>query len=385
MVPGRPSGVVLRCASGVTTSFQGSGMASVTIAAVKKRFGVVEILHGVDIEVPDGSFTVLVGPSGCGKSTLLRMIAGLEEISGGEIRIGNKRVNELPPKQRDIAMVFQNYALYPHMSVRDNMAFSLMLAKQDEPTIKSKVGRAAEILGLTNLLDRFPRQLSGGQRQRVAMGRAIVRDPQVFLFDEPLSNLDAKLRVAMRTEIKELHQRLKTTSIYVTHDQIEAMTMGDQIVVMKDGHIEQTGSPLELYDRPANTFVAGFIGSPAMNFLPGTLRRSADAVKVELADGTRVNAPRTAAGSDGQPVLLGTRPEHLALGDASTSGGIPMEVVVVEPTGADTLVSCRHQGTDLSVVFRERHNFAPGSTIHLLPDTLHAHLFDAGSGMRLAA
>ncbi|MFM2066379.1 MAG: hypothetical protein RLZZ584_1288 [Pseudomonadota bacterium] len=360
-------------------------MASVTIAAVKKRFGVVEILHGVDIEVPDGSFTVLVGPSGCGKSTLLRMIAGLEEISGGEIRIGNKRVNELPPKQRDIAMVFQNYALYPHMSVRDNMAFSLMLAKQDEPTIKSKVGRAAEILGLTNLLDRFPRQLSGGQRQRVAMGRAIVRDPQVFLFDEPLSNLDAKLRVAMRTEIKELHQRLKTTSIYVTHDQIEAMTMGDQIVVMKDGHIEQTGSPLELYDRPANTFVAGFIGSPAMNFLPGTLRRSADAVKVELADGTRVNAPRTAAGSDGQPVLLGTRPEHLALGDASTSGGIPMEVVVVEPTGADTLVSCRHQGTDLSVVFRERHNFAPGSTIHLLPDTLHAHLFDAGSGMRLAA
>jgi multiple sugar transport system ATP-binding protein len=217
------------------------------------------------------------------------------------------------------------------------------------------------------------------------MGRAIVRDPQVFLFDEPLSNLDAKLRVAMRTEIKELHQRLKTTSIYVTHDQIEAMTMGDQIVVMRDGHIEQTGSPLELYDRPANTFVAGFIGSPAMNFLPGTLRRSADAVKVELADGTRVNAPRTAAGSDGQPVLLGTRPEHLALGDASTSGGIPMEVVVVEPTGADTLVSCRHQGTDLSVVFRERHNFTPGSTIHLLPDTLHAHLFDAGSGMRLAA
>ncbi|MEY2686951.1 MAG: hypothetical protein RL375_1149 [Pseudomonadota bacterium] len=357
-------------------------MASVTIATVKKRFGPVEILHGVDIEVPDGSFTVLVGPSGCGKSTLLRMIAGLEEISGGEIRIGNKRVNDLPPKQRDIAMVFQNYALYPHMSVRDNMAFSLMLAKQDDATIKTKVGRAAEILGLTNLLDRFPRQLSGGQRQRVAMGRAIVRDPQVFLFDEPLSNLDAKLRVAMRTEIKELHQRLKTTSIYVTHDQIEAMTMGDQIVVMRDGHIEQTGSPLELYDRPANTFVAGFIGSPAMNFLPGTLRRSAAGATVELADGNRVPAPRTAAGADGQPVLLGTRPEHLALVDG---GGVATEVVVVEPTGADTLISCRHQGTDMSVVFRERHNFAPGSTIHLLPDVDHAHLFDAGSGVRLAA
>jgi multiple sugar transport system ATP-binding protein len=357
-------------------------MASVTIATVKKQFGAVEILHGVDIEVPDGSFTVLVGPSGCGKSTLLRMIAGLEEISGGEVRIGNKRVNELPPKQRDIAMVFQNYALYPHMTVRDNMAFSLMLAKQDEATIKTKVGRAAEILGLMNLLDRFPRQLSGGQRQRVAMGRAIVRDPQVFLFDEPLSNLDAKLRVAMRTEIKELHQRLKTTSIYVTHDQIEAMTMGDQIVVMRDGHIEQTGSPLELYDRPANTFVAGFIGSPAMNFLPGTLRRSAGNAVVELADGNRVPAPRLATGSDGQPVLLGTRPEHLALVDG---GGVATEVVVVEPTGADTLISCRHQGTDMSVVFRERHNFAPGSTIHLLPDVDHAHLFDASSGVRLAA
>jgi multiple sugar transport system ATP-binding protein len=360
-------------------------MASVTIATVKKQFGAVEILHGVDIDVPDGSFTVLVGPSGCGKSTLLRMIAGLEEISGGEIRIGNKRVNELPPKQRDIAMVFQNYALYPHMTVRDNMAFSLMLAKQDDATIKTKVGRAAEILGLMNLLDRFPRQLSGGQRQRVAMGRAIVRDPQVFLFDEPLSNLDAKLRVAMRTEIKELHQRLKTTSIYVTHDQIEAMTMGDQIVVMKDGHIEQTGSPLELYDRPANTFVAGFIGSPAMNFLPGTLRRSGGAANVELADGTRVAAPLSASGADGQPVLLGTRPEHLALGSAGTTGAVPMEVVVVEPTGADTLVSCRHHGTELAVVFRERHAFKPGSTIHLLPDATHAHLFDAASGARLAA
>ena len=232
-------------------------MASVTIQAVRKNFGAVPILHGVDIDIADGSFTVLVGPSGCGKSTLLRMIAGLEQINGGEIRIGDRRVNDLQPKERDIAMVFQNYALYPHMTVRENMAFSLSLAKQSKEMIASKVGRAAEILALGELLDRYPRQLSGGQRQRVAMGRAIVRDPQVFLFDEPLSNLDAKLRVAMRSEIKELHQRLKTTSIYVTHDQIEAMTMGDKIVVMRDGRIEQTGSPLQLYDHPANQFVAG--------------------------------------------------------------------------------------------------------------------------------
>ena len=357
-------------------------MASVSIQSVKKRFASVQVLHGVDIEIADGAFTVLVGPSGCGKSTLLRMIAGLEEISGGEIRIGGRRVNELPPKQRDIAMVFQNYALYPHMTVRDNMAFSLMLAKQDKADADAKVARAAEILGLGQLLDRYPRQLSGGQRQRVAMGRAIVRDPQVFLFDEPLSNLDAKLRVAMRSEIKELHQRLKTTSIYVTHDQIEAMTMADQIVVMRDGRIEQTGGPLGLYDHPANLFVAGFIGSPAMNFLPGTLRRRAGALQVELADGTQVNAPRGAAGEDGQPVIFGTRPEHLALGD---SGGIASQVVVVEPTGADTFVACRHQGTEVSVVFHERHSFAPGSTIHLQPDLGRAHLFDAGSGKRLAA
>ncbi len=363
-------------------------MASVSIAQVKKRFGSVEILHGVDIAIPDGSFTVLVGPSGCGKSTLLRMIAGLEEISDGEVRIGAQRVNELPPKQRDIAMVFQNYALYPHMTVRDNMAFSLMLAKLDAATIESKVARAAEILGLGDLLQRYPRQLSGGQRQRVAMGRAIVRDPQVFLFDEPLSNLDAKLRVAMRTEIKELHQRLKTTSIYVTHDQIEAMTMGDQIVVMKDGRIEQTGSPLELYDRPANLFVAGFIGSPAMNFLPATLRRNGHGAEVELSDGTRVAAPRGAQGSDGQPVIFGTRPEHLALVDGGSGGStasIVTQIAVVEPTGADTFVVCRHGGKELSVVFHERHAFEPGSTIHLQPDTERAHLFDAGTGRRLAA
>ena len=357
-------------------------MASVTIQEVKKNFGDTPILHGVDIDIQDGSFTVLVGPSGCGKSTLLRMIAGLEQISGGEIRIGARRVNELQPKERDIAMVFQNYALYPHMTVRENMAFSLALAKQSKAEIETKVGRAAEILALMPLLDRYPRQLSGGQRQRVAMGRAIVRDPQVFLFDEPLSNLDAKLRVAMRSEIKELHQRLKTTSIYVTHDQIEAMTMGDKIVVMRDGRIEQTGSPLDLYDHPANQFVAGFIGSPAMNFLPGTLRRSADAAHIELHDGTRLAAPLRSGGADGQAVVFGTRPEHLTLTDGA---GIPARVVVMEPTGMDTFVACRHEGTDLSAVFRERHDFAPGSTIHLLPDLQRAHLFDAGSGRRLAA
>src|SRR5437867_3479827 len=357
-------------------------MASVTIRAVKKNFGEVPILHGVDIEIRDGSFTVLVGPSGCGKSTLLRMIAGLEQISAGEIRIGDRRVNDVPPKERDIAMVFQNHALYPHMTVRENMAFSLELAKQDKATIASKVARAAEILALGALLDRYPRQLSGGQRQRVAMGRAIVRDPQVFLFDEPLSNLDAKLRVAMRSEIKELHLRLKTTSIYVTHDQIEAMTMGDKIVVMRDGRIEQTGSPLDLYDHPANQFVAGFIGSPAMNFLPGTLRRAGGSACIELNDGTRLDAPPRSGGVDGQPVIFGTRPEHLTLADA---GGIPARVVVMEPTGMDTFIACRHGGVDLEAVFRERHDFAPGSTIHLLPDLQRAHLFDAGTGHRLAA
>ena len=357
-------------------------MASVSIQSVSKKFGDVPILHGVDIEIADGSFTVLVGPSGCGKSTLLRMIAGLEQINGGEILIGSKRVNDLQPKERDIAMVFQNYALYPHMTVRQNMAFSLVLAKQDRQIIDTKVGRAAEILALGALMERYPRQLSGGQRQRVAMGRAIVRDPQVFLFDEPLSNLDAKLRVAMRSEIKELHQRLKTTSIYVTHDQIEAMTMGDKIVVMRDGRVEQTGSPLELYDFPVNQFVAGFIGSPAMNFLPGILRRRSGAAQVEMNDGTLIDAPLTSGGLDGQSVVYGTRPEHLTL---ASEGGIPADVVVMEPTGMDTFVACRHGGVDLSAVFRERHDFPPGSTIRLQPDLQRAHLFDAGTGQVLAA
>src|SRR6187549_3432828 len=262
-------------------------MASVAIRGITKAFGATQVIHGVDVTIGDGEFVVLVGPSGCGKSTLLRMVAGLENITSGEIRIGDRVVNNLPPKERDVAMVFQNYALYPHMTVAANMGFSLQLRGAPKAEIEQRVARAAAILGLQPYLERYPRQLSGGQRQRVAMGRAIVRDPQVFLFDEPLSNLDAKLRVQMRTEIKELHQRLKTTTVYVTHDQIEAMTLADRIVVMHDGVVEQIGAPLELYDRPHNLFVAGFIGSPAMNFLNGTIRANG-ALAFEGAHGVRL-------------------------------------------------------------------------------------------------
>ncbi len=356
-------------------------MAAVHIRDVHKHFGGTHVIRGVSIEIADGEFAVLVGPSGCGKSTLLRMIAGLEEIGGGEIAIGGKVVNDVQPKERDIAMVFQNYALYPHMKVRDNMAFSMLLAKRPKAEIDERLNKAAAILGLTDLLDRYPRQLSGGQRQRVAMGRAIVRDPQVFLFDEPLSNLDAKLRVAMRTELKELHQRLKTTSVYVTHDQIEAMTMADQIVVMRDGIVEQRGKPLQLYDHPANLFVAGFIGSPAMNFLKGKVKREAGGARIEMPDGASVPMPRDANGEDGQPVVLGTRPEHLTL--ASGSDGLAATVVVVEPTGADTQVFAKVGGTDVTAVFRERHDFQSGDSIRLVPDHERTHLFDAQSGKSL--
>ena len=358
-------------------------MASVTFSDVQKTYpdGTRAVID-LNLEIDDGEFVVFVGPSGCGKTTSLRMVAGLEDITGGELRIGDDVVNDLAPQQRDIAMVFQNYALYPHMSVFDNIAYPLESQGMKKPDIKDRVSRTAEMLGLTEHLKRRPRNLSGGQRQRVAMGRAIVRDPQVFLFDEPLSNLDAKLRVAMRSEIKELHQRLRTTSVYVTHDQIEAMTMGDRIVVMKDGRIEQVGSPLDLYDHPTNVFVAGFIGSPSMNFVPATLRRQGGAASLVLDDGTTLAAPRGAGGSDGQPVVLGTRPEHLRL---ASEGGIASRVVVMEPTGADTFVALRHGSTEMAAVFRERHDFTPGSTIHLMPDLDRAHLFDAGSGARLAA
>jgi multiple sugar transport system ATP-binding protein len=355
-------------------------MASVDIREVRKAFGRTEVLHGVDIDIGDEEFVVLVGPSGCGKSTLLRMIAGLESITGGEIVIGGRVVNDVPPKERDIAMVFQNYALYPHMTVRDNMAFSLKLRRADKQTIEQQVSRAAGILGLERFLDRYPRQLSGGQRQRVAMGRAIVRDPQVFLFDEPLSNLDAKLRVQMRTEIKALHQRLKTTTVYVTHDQIEAMTMADRIVVMHDGNVEQIGTPLELYDHPNNLFVAGFIGSPAMNFIEGTLRRADNAAWVD-ANGAHLPAPPVVEGAEGRRVVYGIRPEHLSL--AANGGGVDSEVEVIEPTGAETQVFVRPADTPICAVFRERHRFGPGERIALQPDMGHVHLFDAASGQRL--
>jgi multiple sugar transport system ATP-binding protein len=351
-------------------------MAAVTLKGVFKSFGSTRVVHGVDIHIDDGEFCVLVGPSGCGKSTLLRMIAGLEEISGGEIEIGGRVVNTMQPKERDIAMVFQNYALYPHMTVFDNMAFSMKLAGESRQKMRERVEVAANILGLMDYLERYPRQLSGGQRQRVAMGRAIVRDPQVFLFDEPLSNLDAKLRVQMRTEIKELHQRLTTTSIYVTHDQIEAMTMADKIVVMNAGKTEQIGTPLELYDNPANLFVAGFIGSPAMNFLEGKLVRNGAGLKVQMADGLLLPAPDSAA-QEGRDVIVGVRPEHLLV----RSDGVHAEVVVVEPTGADTQIFCNVGGTEVTAVVRERHQFKPGEAIRLYPEL--TFLFDPSSGMRL--
>ena len=359
-------------------------MASVTIRDVRKSFGPAEVIHGVDIEIEDGEFVVLVGPSGCGKSTLLRMIAGLESITSGEMMISERVVNKLPPKQRDIAMVFQNYAIYPHMKVFDNMAFSLKLRKAPHAETESRVHEAAEILGLTPLLDRYPRQLSGGQRQRVAMGRAIVRDPQVFLFDEPLSNLDAKLRVAMRTEIKALHLRVGGTTIYVTHDQIEAMTMADKIVVMQSGNVEQIGAPLDLYDRPDNLFVAGFIGSPAMNFIRGRLTLDGTP-SVLTPEGEHIPAPEAPGLSDGQEVILGMRPEHLALAGNGDGVGFSALVVVTEPTGSEVQITARHGEDEVIAVFRERLQPVPGEVLRLVPDLAHTHLFDAATGRTLRA
>src|SRR5215217_4305856 len=303
-------------------------MATVDIRDVRKAFGSVAVLHGVSVDIADGEFVVLVGPSGCGKSTLLRMLAGLENITSGEIAIGGRVVNNVPPKNRDIAMVFQNYALYPHMTVAQNMGFSLEHRGGSKAEIAERVNWAADILGLKPYLDRYPRQLSGGQRQRVAMGRAIVRNPQVFLFDEPLSNLDAKLRVVMRGEIKGLHQRLGVTTVYVTHDQIEAMTMADKIVVMNAGKVEQIGAPLDLYDRPANQFVAGFIGSPSMNFVSGTITAEGF-----VTTGSTLPLPAS-AGQNGTKAVYGIRPEHLTL-DAT---GIAATVSLVEPMGSETQV-----------------------------------------------
>ena len=353
-------------------------MSSVEIRDVRKAFGPTPVLDGVSVDIADGEFVVLVGPSGCGKSTLLRMVAGLETITSGEIAIDGRVVNKLEPKERDIAMVFQNYALYPQMTVAQNLAFALELARLDRETIKRKVAAAAASLGLEPLLGRYPRQLSGGQRQRVAMGRAIVRDPKVFLFDEPLSNLDAKLRVQVRGEIKELQHRLKTTTIYVTHDQVEAMTMGDKIVVMNGGRVEQVGAPLDLYDKPANTFVATFLGSPAINLLTGMVDSSAPA-RLVFADGQSTPIERAAPAYIGRNVIFGVRPEdiHLDLKD-----GFPCLVSLVEPMGSETHLVARAGETEIVVVLRERTGIREGETVRLSLQTARAHFFDPNSGRR---
>jgi multiple sugar transport system ATP-binding protein len=355
-------------------------MASVAIENVRKSYSNLEVVHGVSLDIPDGAFVVLLGPSGCGKSTLLRMIAGLEKVTSGDIRIGGRVVNDMHPKDRDIAMVFQNYALYAHMNVFDNMSFAMSLKKAPKAEIDKQVKWASSILGLDAFLQRFPRQLSGGQRQRVAMGRAIVRNPAVFLFDEPLSNLDAKLRVQMRTEIKELHQRLKTTTVYVTHDQIEAMTMADVIVILRDGVIEQVGRPMEIYDKPASLFVAEFIGSPAMNLLRGELTGGEGRPQVRLPDGLIVDAPPISRAKPGQKVVLGVRPEHL---HPTPEGGLAATINVVEPTGPETHIYARLGGTEVCAVTRERSELQAGAPIALGFAPERAHLFDAATGAAL--
>ena len=355
-------------------------MASVQLDSVRKSFGNAEVVHGVSVDIVDGEFVVLVGPSGCGKSTVLRMIAGLEAITKGEIRIDGRVVNDLEPKDRDIAMVFQNYALYPQMTVAQNLGFALEMAKVNKASITEKVKSVAATLGLDPLLDRYPRQLSGGQRQRVAMGRAIVRDPKVFLFDEPLSNLDAKLRVHMRAEVKDLQQRLATTTIYVTHDQVEAMTMADKIVVLNGGHVEQVGPPLELYDRPANMFVAGFLGSPAMNFISGTIRSRDGHMLLELPDGETLRLAGVLAGLVDRPVVYGIRPENLAIGSAE---GLPATVTLVEPTGADTHVVGKVGDLELTSVARERVALKLGQKVNLAIAGSSGHFFDPDTQQRL--
>jgi len=345
-------------------------MASIDIQNVKKAYGPVKVLHDVDLRIKDGEFVVLVGPSGCGKSTLLRMIAGLEDVTGGEIRIAGNRVNELHPKDRDIAMVFQSYALYPHMNVAGNMSYSLKLRKTAKEKIASAVGAAASKLGLDPLLERRPKALSGGQRQRVAMGRAIVRQPKAFLFDEPLSNLDARLREQMRAEIKKLHGDLKATSIYVTHDQIEAMTLADRIVAMHGGVVQQVGSPLELYDTPANLFVAGFIGSPGMNFLHATYIDGG----VRLKDGTVVPLAAPLSLTNGAKVTLGIRPEHVVI---ASEGGLNANVELVEPTGFGIILHLSLHGLPFKIFTLDRAALTSGPTINVSFPAQHLHVFDA--------
>jgi sn-glycerol 3-phosphate transport system ATP-binding protein len=360
-------------------------MAQVHLRGVKKSYDKLEVIHGVDIEIADGEFVVIVGPSGCGKSTLLRMVAGLERITGGTISIGDRVVNELEPKDRDIAMVFQNYALYPHFSVYENMAYGLKIRGLSKAEIDQRVQKAAKILELGTFLQRKPRQLSGGQRQRVAMGRAIVREPAVFLFDEPLSNLDAKLRVQMRLEIKRLQRELDVTSIYVTHDQVEAMTLADRLIVMNAGVADQIGTPMDVYERPASVFVAGFIGSPAMNFLAGKVAAGSRAVELAGTGAVHVTLPLAVAtaAADGTPVAVGIRPEHL---HPAADGALEFEIELAEPLGADTLLHGRFgEAREVVTVRQGGHVLAkPGEKRRYKAEPEHIHLFDSQTGKRIA-
>ncbi|MBL1437725.1 MAG: sn-glycerol-3-phosphate ABC transporter ATP-binding protein UgpC [Rhodobacteraceae bacterium] len=365
-------------------------MAEILLKDVVKNYGKLEVVHGINLFIEHNEFVVLVGPSGCGKSTTLRMIAGLEDITGGEISIGGTVVNDFAPRKRDISMVFQNYALYPHMSVRENLGFGLKIAKQPKDVIEERVNEAAVILNIEDLMDRTPAELSGGQRQRVAMGRAIVRHPQVFLFDEPLSNLDAKLRVQMRTEIKRLHQKVKTTIVYVTHDQVEAMTMADRIVVMKDGHIEQVGSPLEVFERPVDTFVASFIGSPPMNLIPGEVVMRDGRLHVAFNADQSVPVPASLADktTEGQKVIFGFRADDLMpdghavpiMGEAS---GLRLTVDIAEPLGTETLLFCQFAGVDIQAKMYNPRMVKPGEVMDFKCALDKTHLFDAASGKSL--
>jgi len=357
-------------------------MASLQLRDIEKSYGSVSVIKGIDLAVDEGEFVALVGPSGCGKSTILRMIAGLEDITGGEIAIGERVVNDLTPRERNIAMVFQSYALYPHMNVRKNMSFNLELAGKKRDEIDQRVSQAARMLELEPLLDRKPSQLSGGQRQRVAMGRAVVRDPSVFLFDEPLSNLDAKLRVQMRGEIKALHKKVGTTSIYVTHDQIEAMTLADRVVVLDKGVIQQSGTPMELYREPANIFVAGFIGSPAMNFIEAELVSEGGALKARSTSGISFDFVAGKAAKAGQSVVVGVRPEHLLVDGSGTA--LKGTIGYFEPTGGTTFVNLDIGGQSIIVVVSGAMDIRDGNTltVHAAPDIVH--VFDAATGIRIS-
>jgi multiple sugar transport system ATP-binding protein len=356
-------------------------MGSVELRGVKKRFGGLTVLHGVNLAIEDGEFVALVGPSGCGKSTLLRIVAGLEEASEGEVSIAGRVVNDLTPRERNIAMVFQSYALYPHMNVADNMAFNLKLSGKSKAEIDERVAEAARMLDLAALLKRKPSQLSGGQRQRVAMGRAIVRDPSVYLFDEPLSNLDAKLRVQMRSEIKALHQKVRTTAVYVTHDQIEAMTLADRVVVLNGGHIEQIGRPMELYRRPENLFVAGFIGSPAMNFVEAAGRLTPAGPVARLGDGTEIRLDQALAVKEGQPLVVGLRPENLTLNGEGTTLSGPIHLI--EPTGAQTHIVFGLAGQPIAGVVDGVMEFSLGATFKAAIAPALVHVFDKATGRRV--